>query len=87
MGMVVICRMGQKTARRKAYQRRQEKHVLKLNVSNKKLSARHFIENFGQKMCDALEHPGNIQIDYDGGADADKCNLNELIQIVARVSS
>lgn len=60
--------------------------MLKLNVSNKKLSARHFIENFGQKMCDALGHPGNVQIDYDGSADADKCNLNEVIQVATRIS-
>lgn len=84
MGMFVICRMWQKTSRRRGCQRRQEKHVLKLNVSNKKLSARHFIENFGQKMCDSLGHPGNVQIDYDGSADADKCNLNEVIQVATR---
>lgn len=60
--------------------------MLKLNVSNKKLSARHFIENFGQKMCDALGHPGNVQIDYDGSADADKCNLNEVRQVATRIS-
>lgn len=60
--------------------------MLKLNVSNKKLSARHFIENFGQKMCDALGHPGNVQIDYDGSADADKCNLNEVRQGATRIS-